>query len=91
MASRKLTSEIERTLKKIGEGVEVFSALFEKLLLAPTQTLKEKLEVELKKELKKLQRFRDQIKTWASSPEIKDKKPLLENRRLIETQVSTSF
>ncbi len=41
----------------------------------------------MKKEIKKLQRFRDQIKTWQASNEIKDKKLLIENRRLIETVI----
>jgi CCR4-NOT transcription complex subunit 3 len=45
---------------------------------------KEKYETELKKEIKKLQRLREQIKTWQSSNEIKDKKPLLEARTHIE-------
>ena len=45
---------------------------------------KEKYESELKKEIKKLQRLREQIKTWQSSNEIKDKKPLLEARKNIE-------
>ncbi len=35
---------------------------------------KEKFEADLKKEIKKLQRYRDQIKTWIQSSEIKDKK-----------------
>jgi hypothetical protein len=35
---------------------------------------KEKFEADLKKEIKKLQRYRDQIKTWAQSSEVKDKK-----------------
>lgn len=47
----------------------------------------EKIEQDLKKEIKKLQRYRDQIKTWAASNDIKDKKPLLDNRRLIEVQM----
>ena len=38
---------------------------------------KEKFEADLKKEIKKLQRYRDQIKTWIQSSEIKDKKVLL--------------
>jgi CCR4-NOT transcription complex subunit 3 len=46
---------------------------------------KEKFEGDLKKEIKKLQRYRDQIKTWASSNDIKDKKSLLDSRKLIET------
>ena len=32
-----------------------------------------------------LQRLRDQIKTWMTSNDIKDKRPLVENRKLIET------
>jgi CCR4-NOT transcription complex subunit 3 len=52
------------------------------------QTQKEKLETDLKTQIKKLQRLRDQIKTWVASNEIKDKSHLLENRKLIET-VST--
>ena len=32
-----------------------------------------------------LQRLRDQIKTWQTSSEVKDKRALMENRRLIET------
>uniref|UniRef100_A0A1B0FLT0 CCR4-NOT transcription complex subunit 3 n=1 Tax=Glossina morsitans morsitans TaxID=37546 RepID=A0A1B0FLT0_GLOMM len=47
----------------------------------------EKYEADLKKEIKKLQRLRDQIKSWIASAEIKDKSALLENRRLIETQM----
>ena len=31
------------------------------------------------------QRLRDQIKTWLTSNDIKDKRPLVENRKLIET------
>lgn len=31
------------------------------------------------------QRLRDQIKTWVASNEIKDKRQLIENRKLIET------
>jgi CCR4-NOT transcription complex subunit 3 len=34
-----------------------------------------------------VQRLRDQIKTWVASSEIKDKRQLLENRKLIETQM----
>lgn len=48
-------------------------------------SLQEKYEGDLKKEIKKLQRLREQIKSWIASAEIKDKSALLENRRLIET------
>ena len=49
------------------------------------QTQKEKLETDLKTQIKKLQRLRDQIKTWVASNDIKDKSALLDNRKLIET------
>jgi CCR4-NOT transcription complex subunit 3 len=78
------TAEIDKVLKKVAEGVEVFEGIFDKIQQATNITQKEKLEGDLKKEIKKLQRYRDQIKTWISSNEIKDKKSLLENRKLIE-------
>ena len=43
--------------------------------------------MDLKKEIKKLQRLRDQIKSWISSAEVKDKEPLVEARKLIETKM----
>lgn len=43
------------------------------------------MEDALKKEIKKLQRSRDKIKGWASSSDIKDKKPLFDKRKEIET------
>lgn len=67
------------------EGVEIFEGIFEKITQATNQSQKEKFEGDLKKEIKKLQRYRDQIKTWASSNDIKDKKSLQESRKLIET------
>ncbi|KAK4174416.1 Not1 N-terminal domain, CCR4-Not complex component-domain-containing protein [Triangularia setosa] len=57
-----------------------------KIEQSTNQAQKEKLEDQLKREIKKLQRLRDQIKTWAASNDIKDKGPLLEQRRLIETK-----
>jgi CCR4-NOT transcription complex subunit 3 len=48
---------------------------------------KEKFESDLKKEIKKLQRYRDQIKTWIQLSEIKDKQALLDARKLIEREM----
>ena len=84
MGARKLQAEIERTLKKVSEGVDEFEEIWQKVYTADKPNLKEKWEAELKKEIKKLQRYRDQIKTWISSSEIKDKKPLIDARKLIE-------
>lgn len=86
-ANRKLQTEIQQVLKKVEEGIEVFDDILGKVYAAEQQSLKEKFEGELKKEIKKLQRFRDQIKTWIGSNDIKDKSQLLEMRRTIETKM----
>ncbi|KAI1293562.1 CCR4-NOT transcription complex subunit 3 [Halotydeus destructor] len=84
---RKLQGEIEKTHKKVAEGVETFEEIWQKAHNAPNSNQKEKYEADLKKEIKKLQRLRDQIKTWLASSEIKDKRTLTEDRKLIETQM----
>ena len=80
-----VTGEIDRCLKKVTEGVELFEDIWQKVHNAANSNQKEKYETDLKKEIKKLQRLRDQIKSWIQSGEIKDKSTLLENRKLIET------
>lgn len=82
-----ILAEIDRVLKKVGEGVETFESIFDKIQTANNVNQKEKYEQDLKKEIKKLQRLRDQIKTWISSNEIKDKRALVDNRKLIESQM----
>uniref|UniRef100_T1IZ81 CCR4-NOT transcription complex subunit 3 n=1 Tax=Strigamia maritima TaxID=126957 RepID=T1IZ81_STRMM len=84
---RKLQGEIDRCLKKVSEGVETFEDIWQKVHNAANSNQKEKYEADLKKEIKKLQRLRDQIKSWIASGEIKDKSILLDNRKLIETQM----
>jgi len=86
-ATRKLQAEIDRCLKKVSEGVEKFEDTWQKVHNASNANQKEKYEEDLKKEIKKLQRLRDQIKTWLASGEIKDKSTLMDNRKLIETQM----
>ncbi|KAK4983432.1 general negative regulator of transcription subunit 5 [Elasticomyces elasticus] len=87
MAARKLQQEIDKTFKRVAEGVTTFESIYEKLQQSTNASQKDKLEDALKKEIKKLQRCRDQIKAWASMNDIKDKKPLLDQRKLIETQM----
>ncbi|PKS05791.1 hypothetical protein jhhlp_007620 [Lomentospora prolificans] len=87
MASRKLMQEVEKCYKKVAEGVEEFNGIYEKIEQSNNPAQKEKLEDQLKREIKKLQRLRDQIKTWAASNDVKDKDRLMENRKLIETQM----
>eukprot|EP00118_Oscarella_pearsei_P006458 m.29135 g.29135 ORF g.29135 m.29135 type:complete len:666 (+) comp31138_c0_seq1:3955-5952(+) len=84
---RKLQGEIDRCLKKVSEGVETFEDIWQKVHSATNANQKEKYESDLKKEIKKLQRLRDQIKSWLQSNDIKDKRQLQENRKTIETQM----
>lgn len=77
--------EIDRCLKKVTEGVDTFEDIWQKVHNATNSNQKEKYEADLKKEIKKLQRLRDQIKSWIASGEIKDKSTLLDYRKLIET------
>ncbi|KAL3533385.1 hypothetical protein ACH5RR_006906, partial [Cinchona calisaya] len=93
-ASRKLQGEIDRVLKKVQEGVDVFDSIWNKVYDTENVNQKEKFEADLKKEIKKLQRYRDQIKTWIQSSEIKDKKvsasyeqALMDSRKLIEREM----
>lgn len=86
-ATRKLQTEIAQVLKKVEEGVALFDDIWSKVYSAGQQSLKEKYEGDLKKEIKKLQRLRDQIKTWLGSSEIKDKGPLTEARKVIESKM----
>jgi CCR4-NOT transcription complex subunit 3 len=90
MAARKLQQEVDKCFKKVQEGVAEFESIYDKIEQSTNAAQKEKLEDNLKREIKKLQRLRDQIKTWAASNDIKDKGPLLENRKLIETVCPSS-
>jgi len=67
--------------------VLLFDDIWDKVYAAEQQSLKEKYESDLKKEIKKLQRLRDQIKTWLGSSDVKDKAPLTEARKIIESKM----
>ncbi|KAJ5357311.1 hypothetical protein N7541_004469 [Penicillium brevicompactum] len=84
MAARKTQQEIDKTFKKVAEGIQTFEGIYEKIRQATNPTQRDKLEDHLKREIKKLQRFRDQIKSWAAGNEVKDKAPLIEQRKAIE-------
>lgn len=84
MASRKIQQEIDKTFKKVDEGIEEFNGIYDKIYTSNNAAQKDKLEDNLKREIKKLQRSRDQIKTWAAGNEVKDKTQLLDYRKKIE-------
>lgn len=47
--------------------------------------------MDLKKEIKKLQRHRDQIKNWIANNDVKDKRPLIDARKVANFSVIPSF
>eukprot|EP00878_Enallax_costatus_P015649 GHUV01016394.1.p1 GENE.GHUV01016394.1~~GHUV01016394.1.p1 ORF type:complete len:333 (+),score=93.10 GHUV01016394.1:145-1143(+) len=86
-AARKLQGEIDRCLKKVQEGIDEFDQIWQKVHDTENANQKEKFEADLKKEIKKLQRLRDQIKSWISGADIKDKSGLLDARKAIEREM----
>ena len=64
----------------------IFSNEVDTTTLAP-RFRSSQYESDLKKEIKKLQRLRDQIKTWINSGEVKEKAPLIDARKLIESKM----
>lgn len=75
---------MDRVFKKIKEGMEIFDTLYERHQTTSSSSQRDKLESELKKEIKKLQRFREQVKNWQTASEVKEKDKLLEYRKLVE-------
>lgn len=85
MAKQKqLQADVERKLKAVTEGCDLFCLTLRKVQAAVTATQREKFETELKKEIKKLQRLREVLKGWQNSPDIKFKDEVLEARRKVE-------
>src|ERR1700733_7872399 len=58
-----------------------------KMQEANSDNQREKFQDDLKKEIKKLQRLRDQIKGWQNSSDIKDKERLTHYRKVIEQRM----
>ncbi|EGV65831.1 Not3-domain-containing protein [Yamadazyma tenuis ATCC 10573] len=94
MSSRKLQKEIENTFKKINEGLESFNYHYERhqdlngqVLDRNLESQKEKLETDLKREIKKLQKNRELIKNWQSNDSVEvvvTRNKLQEYRRFVE-------
>lgn len=84
---RKLLAEMDKCFKKIEEGVEIFEEIMAKMQEANSDNQREKFQDDLKKEIKKLQRLRDQIKGWQNSSDIKDKDSLAKYRKIIEQRM----
>lgn len=85
MSARKLQQEFDKLNKKIAEGLQTFEDTYEKLITTDIALQRDKLELDLKKEIKRLQRLRDQLKIWMNDLEIKlDKLEIKRNRTQIE-------
>ncbi|KAF4724179.1 Vacuolar-sorting receptor [Perkinsus olseni] len=86
-ASRKLQASIDVTLKKVDEGIDEFQQVWRKVEESQNQNQREKNQMDLKKEIKKLQRYREDIMKWISGTEVKDKGKLTDTRRKIEVEM----
>ena len=84
---RKLEALVQTTTKKVEDGIVSFCDILEKYRTTGNASQRDKLGEDLKKEIKKLQRHRDQIKQWQSGNDVKDKAKLLEYRQKIEKQM----
>ncbi|KAF5009191.1 hypothetical protein FDECE_4556 [Fusarium decemcellulare] len=84
---RELQQEVDKCFKKVAECITEFEVICERIEQSNNSAQKEILEGYLKREIKKLQRLRDQIKRWAASNDITDKAPLLEHWKLTETKL----
>jgi CCR4-NOT transcription complex subunit 3 len=96
---RKLQAEIDRALKQVDEvspppnsalcaqGICSLDQLEVRLENANSLQMKEKIETEIKKEIKKLQRHRDVFKQLMKDSEVKDKTKVVEARHRIEEQM----
>lgn len=79
--------EVEAVFKKIHEGLDLFNYYFSRHEASNNDSQREKLESDLKKEIKKLQKFRDQIKNWQGNDSLEAtiaSLKLQEHRRLVE-------
>lgn len=81
MSTRKLQQECDKLHKKIAEGLQIFDDIHDKIAATDNASQKERLEGDLRKEIKKLQRSRDQVKQWLGDSSIKLDKNLLQDSR----------
>ncbi|KAG5503336.1 hypothetical protein GH5_04406 [Leishmania sp. Ghana 2012 LV757] len=86
---KKVQTEADRLLKKVNEGLDAYDELHEKLANAPNASAKERLEGDLKRELKKLQRHREAMKSFMQNDDYKEKPKMQVSRKKIEERMET--
>lgn len=69
-SAKKLQGEIDRVLKAVQEGQEVFEEIWLKVHEASTAAQKEKFEGELKTQIKKLQRLFDSLRPISATNQV---------------------
>eukprot|EP00793_Prasinoderma_coloniale_P002166 PRCOL_00002674-RA len=87
--TRKLQLEIDKTLRKLQDGLREFQVLWDKLEAVKSDAhMRDRAEETLKKELKKLQRVREQVRGWIANPDVKERQDDLQRaRRQIEEEM----
>merc|ERR1712190_634546 len=88
-AARKLQKDIDVVLKKVDDGIDEFSTVWEQATTSSNSGQKEKLGEELKRSINKLQRLRAQIREWIGQTDSKNssKDKLEDARRRIENDM----
>ncbi|KPA79693.1 hypothetical protein ABB37_05465 [Leptomonas pyrrhocoris] len=86
---KKVQTEADRLFKKVNEGLEAYDELHEKLGNAPNASAKERLEGDLKRELKKLQRHREAMKAFMQNDDYKEKTKMQQSRKRIEERMES--
>ena len=90
--ARKLQLEVDSTLKKVHEGSESWAREWAKLKSTEDASQREKHIETLKRDLKKLQRLREQVRGWLATGEVKGQDAaLLEARRMVEKHIVTKL
>lgn len=90
MSQRKLQQDIDKLLKKSRDGIQEFNNIYDKFLASDVNnnSYREKLDNDLKREIKKLQKYREQFKIWLSKDDVKDKRSqLVDMREQIESKM----
>eukprot|EP01068_Selenidium_serpulae_P001675 Selendium_serpulae@DN1813_c0_g1_i3.p1 len=78
---KKTQVEMERMMKVVKEGLTEFDLIHKKLNESTPSSNREKLEGDLKAQLKKLQRNRHKLEELISSPEVKMMKSMMETAK----------
>eukprot|EP00033_Pygsuia_biforma_P003525 GCRY01003859.1.p1 GENE.GCRY01003859.1~~GCRY01003859.1.p1 ORF type:complete len:1126 (+),score=188.68 GCRY01003859.1:109-3486(+) len=89
-SNRKLLTEVEKVVKKVSELIQECKFSVDKIKASSNNKQKEKYETEHRNVVRKLQRYREQIRSWLAANDVKNKEKeneLIEWRKEIEEQM----